>query len=79
MPSRSVEMHHSQNQVASPADHEASSDSSEDESTGEELPHPAIEDSSDIQDEQDPHGWRKFFVRSLALTCAMALSIGSHL
>lgn len=79
MRSRSVEMHNPGSSVVPPSDSSSSSESSDDEGVAEEMPQAAIDESSALQEEQDPYRWRKFFVRSLALLCAMALSIGSHL
>jgi hypothetical protein len=60
-------------------DGSTSSDSSDDEPDTEGLESEALIPPNIEQNDREDHKWRKFFIRSLALICAMTLSIGSHL
>lgn len=60
-------------------DESSSSDGSEGEIPSEGLESDALIPLNTVQNEPEDYKWRKFFIRSLALLCAMALSIGSHL
>lgn len=61
--------------------HEAdtsSASSSDDELLHDEPLQVAVVAAEMAENEQEDRQWRRFFMRSLALTCAMSLSIGSH-
>jgi hypothetical protein len=79
MRGRSVELHHPGTTIVPTNDESSSSDSSEDDTANGGLESEALIPPNTVQNELEVHKWRKFFIRSLALICAMALSIGSHL
>ena len=79
MRGRSVELHNPGITIPPADDESSSSDSSEGETASAGLESEALIPPNTVQNEPEDHKWRKFFIRSLALICAMALSIGSHL
>jgi hypothetical protein len=79
MRGRSVELHNPGITLSPANDESSGSDGSDGETASEGLESEALISPNTLQSEPDNHKWRKFFIRSLALICAMALSIGSHL
>jgi len=79
MQNRSLELHNPGSTIPPANDDSSSSDSSDDENGAGPLESEALITPNIVQNEQEDHKWRKFFIRGLALTCAMSLSIGSHL
>ncbi|KAG8810684.1 hypothetical protein FRC17_002834 [Serendipita sp. 399] len=59
-------------------DPSSDSDTTEEEEPGEQVVQVATAVAESASSQEEAHRWRKFFIRSLALVCAMSLSIGSH-
>ncbi|KAG8759577.1 hypothetical protein FRC14_005606 [Serendipita sp. 396] len=78
MRSRSLELRDPSGGMSPHDDSSSDSDIAEEEDLAEQDVQVATAISESAPNQQDPHRWWKFFIRSLALTCAMALSIGSH-
>ena len=79
MRNHSLELNNPGSNMSPINDDLSSSDSSEDEPI-EGLESEALINADNIvQNEPEDLQWRRFFMRSLALLCAMALSIGAHL
>lgn len=78
MRSRSLELRDPGTRIPSTEDLSSDSESSNGTVPDEELPLTVAVEAEQPVQESDRSRWRKFFIRSLALLCAMTLSIGSH-
>jgi hypothetical protein len=79
MRSRSLELRDPGARIPSTDNLSSDSESSNGTVSDEELPLTVAVEAEQPVQESERNRWRKFFIRSLALLCAMSLSIGSHL